>query len=335
MDKRITSVMAVLLILGTVTLSGCLDSGGDESDWTSYPYVIPNTDMRFPDEEGMHHEKDTWISIGFKLDFPDEDVESMYLILLYLPNFKDVFISVPDFTASARMYGSQTLPEGKLNMNFENQYMEDMPMDVLKVREGEAFHYDLISYIELDGGDIILDVELESEKPPATMFDGQVDIGREYYRFHAFTNCTVRGTMEMDGEVYEVRGQAWLENLRGWLNEMKWDWFAFWDDQGNEVKIVDLYGSLGGNVRYAMYVRADGKVVTVDDIVITPTSFKDRFAFSWEITSEEYDIDLNITSIENRMSYTGFAFGIGHVSGTLMGVEIDDLTYIELTKKHS
>ncbi len=305
----------------------------DEDDWTDYPYVIPGTDMRFPDEEGLYPDGDTWISLGLRMDFPQSDIGRTYLITLYHEDYKDVYISSPEETHNENYQGEQSLSEGKLDMTFSQEHV---PEDRLRTKEGEAFHYEWRSFFEIDGTEYEIDVELGSEKPPATMTDygGEIVLGLDYYRIHSLTRCTVVGTLNVEGETHVVEGVGWIENQRGTFSRMEWDWFAFWDDSGVEMKIVDVYGS-GQNKEYAMYVDLDGEILTIDDLSVEVTSVSNNFGYSWRISSDEYPVYLNITCIDEMMRYPGFAVGFGTINGDLMGIEVDTLTYIELTKRRT
>ncbi|MFO8109138.1 MAG: hypothetical protein R6U17_01250 [Thermoplasmata archaeon] len=343
-DRKILALcvvaVVVLLLIYSIYYTSLFNGDsetGDESDWTDYPYVIPGTDMRFPDVEGKYTPGDTWLSLGFELDFIDSDKENAHLALLYHPKYKDVFLSTSDDIFKTRFNGERTLPVGKIDMTFD---APGLPEDSLRVKDGQAFHYDLLAHFEIDGTLYRLDVELESIKPPATMFDGQVVMGNEYYKLHALSNCVTTGTLSIGEDVHGVTGQAWFENQRGTFGSMKWNWFCFFGDDDTEMEIVDLYGPDEQNFNYAMYIQRNGEVLTIDDISIETTSFieppssPNKFGYSWEIFSSKYYVSLNITSVEEDMYYNGYAVGVGRVTGTLMGREIDTWTYVEQTKLH-
>ncbi|MEF8874661.1 MAG: lipocalin-like domain-containing protein [Candidatus Thermoplasmatota archaeon] len=329
----VASSLIIYSVFFTPLFSERSEDEVDEDDWTNYPYVIPGTDMRFPDEEGLYPDGETWISVGTRLDFPDSDLERTYLVTLYHETSKDIYISDPEETHKEHYGGERTLPEGKLDLTFEHTRLED---DRLKTKEGEAFHYEWRSFFEVDGTGYEIDLELESEKPPATVTDygGEIVLGADYYRIHSLTHCNITGTVSVNGETHEVSGIGWIENQRGSFSGMGWDWFAFWDDRGVEMKIVNVYGAQQ-NKEYGMYVKIDGETLTIDDLSVEVTSVKRNFGYSWEISSEEHPISLNITCIDERMRYTGFAVGLAKVRGDLMGREVDTLTYVELTKTRS
>ncbi len=318
----------------------------DEDDWSSYPYVIPGTDMRFPDEEGRYPKEDhyvdgdTWISVGMELDFQGER-EDTYLILLYHDEYKDVFLSSPDEILSGRYDeegDEKILPEGEMDLRFKN-HRPELPDDRLKTKEGQAFHYDFLSYFNLQGTDYELDLELKAEKPPATMtdFNGEIRFGEDYYRIHSLTHCRISGTIKIGEDTYQVSGLAWIENQRGSSfgpQYMRWEWFALLDEGGTDFKVVDVVHIEGGHKQYGMFVDRDGEITPIDDITMEVTETKNEFGYSWDISSDDHPISFSITCIDDRMHYTGFAAGVGEARGTLMGMTIDTVAYVELTKIH-
>ncbi len=344
MDKSIFSNRKVLL-LSTVSIIVVLlvyfvffsplsffneSDEGDVTDWTDYPYVIPGTDMRFPDEEGFYPHGENWISVGFRFDFDDPNMESLYFITLYHEDYKDVALFSSEWSQKNRVPGEQSLPEGKLDMRFNNP---GLPDDVFKAKEDGAFQYDFHSFFELEGRGLYeIDLELVSTKPPVTMYDGEVEFGDKYIRYHALTRCTIQGNVIIDQDSYEVTGLAYLENLRGSFRGLNWEWFAFWSDHGEELKIVELHDVAGDSRLYGMYVSKSGNHITIKDLSIEVTSVKNGFGNSFEISSSRYSLFLNITCVEEMTIYNGFAVGFANVRGEMFGREVDTITYIELTK---
>ena len=340
-DKKLllsfSILVIILLIIYSIFFSPLFSLSepdeGEDDDWENYPYVIPGTDMRFPDDEGRYTEgAETWISVGFEIELQDFEWDDTYLVILYHDDYKNIYLSHQEETYTGGNRGDQDLPAGELDMTFDNSDLDTE--DVLRLKEGEAFHYEFESYFELNDKEFEIDMELEAKKPPATMTDlnGRVDLGNEHYKFHALTHCNISGNIQIDDVVLDAKGVAWLENLRGSFRHIEWQWFAFWNRNNIDMKIVDAYGG-EDNVEYGMYVDEKGDIITIEDIKINVTSLKNGFGYTWEITSDNYPIDLNITSIDERMNYGWFAFGFGRVEGELMGEQIDTLTYIELTNR--
>lgn len=318
----------------------------DIEDWNEYPYEIPDTDIRFPDEEGRYPKEpkyiagDTWISLGMRLNLEDPDLQEVWLVFLYHDTYKDVFLSTPEETHTRRIgEGEKTLPEGKMNMTFHNDD-PSLPDDKLIADEENAFQYDFKSFFQIDGKNYEIDLDIEAEKPPATMtdYDGEVDFGENYYRIHSLTHCPINGSFTIDGETHETDGISWIENQRGKsfsFPEMQWDWFALWGERDNEFKGVDVANLYGQRKQYGMYVHPDGEIDTIDDLNIEVTSLEEEFGYSWVLTSDQYPISLNITADEDKMIYGDFGVGLGEANGELMGQILDDVqVYLELTQLH-
>ena len=322
----ITVIVVASILIYSIFFTSVLnfEKEGDINDWTNYPYVIPNTDMRFPDEEGLYAGGLTWISLGMELEI--EGLESITLIVLYHPTYKDVFVDIFGQIIHQRIRGTRSLAEGKMLLTFESEGLE---RDLFKGRE-KAFQYDYFAHYFINNNEYKIDVELISTKPPATMFDGEVRTTDHYYRLHSLTNCLVTGNMEINGEVRKVTGYGWIENQRGNFMDMRWNWFAGFLEDDIEIKLVDIYGTRGERIQYIMYVHRSGMAQTIDDITIETTSYRNNYGHTWDIYSKDGFVSLNITSIEDRMHYSGFAAGIGTINGTIMGREINEEIYIEL-----
>lgn len=325
-----------------LTQEDITEDGRDEGDenieyeWKDYPYQIPGTDMTFPDEEGLCTEcDDTWISVGLYLDSSELDMEETYLVILYQEDYKDILLSNNDRTISTRNYGEEKLPEGKLNMTFENDD-PNMPDDILRAKEDKPFDYEFRCTFEFGNKRYELDIDLEATKPPATMTDlnGEVELSGHHYRIHSFTSLEISGSMIIDDDIIEVKGLGWIENQRGSFRDMDWDWFAFWGEDNIEMKLVDVFVD-DENFGYGMHVDDEGDITTIKDIVFEVISTESGYGNKWEITSDEHSIDLKITNIEGRTIYhQGYVIGLAEVQGEVMGEVIDTLTYVELTKNH-
>ncbi len=332
----VTVLIITVIVISLILYLPEVDDREDESDWKSYPYVIPNTNMRFPDVEGEVTAplEEKWISIGMELEFLDSELDDLFIVLLYHPGFKRVYLfghNEPMYVPTSR--GEMTLAQGKMDMVFENDDFETD--DIFVVKEDKAFAYDLRAVLPMDSEDkYVLDVTLESTKPPATMYDGKVEFYQYYYYLFALTNCEVQGEIILNGRREDIRGTGWIEHQWGvFASSLEWDWFAFWGEEGAEVEIVDLYVD-NDKMSYMMYVGPEGETKTIDDLTIDVISTERGFGSMWEITSSENEIRLNITLLEENTVYPpGTLIGFGRVKGEVLGTEIDTFTYIECTKR--
>ncbi|MGM0406260.1 MAG: lipocalin-like domain-containing protein [Thermoplasmatota archaeon] len=311
----------------------------DETDWRNYPYVIPDTDLRFPEAEGGldDPEQEKWISLALELEFPEVDRESLRIILLYHPEFKGVYVfdfENDEVNDDKRFLGELSIADGKMEMQFENSGYETK--DTLIVKEDSAFEYEMEALLPIEEKTYELNLSIESNKPPATQYDGSVektmfsDKVKTIYSLFALTNCDVKGELMTDGKVKEVVGHGWIEHHWGEHIPTDWNWFAFWTDFGVEMEIVDLVDE---HIEYIMEVCPNGDVRTIDDMNIEITSEKRGFGYTWEIVAEKHDIYLNVT-LKEEMSvyYLNSLVGWGSIKGEIRGQQVDTLTYVEIIK---
>ncbi len=334
----LTLIITIILI---VFFTAChLEEGqqNDYNNWQNYPYIIPGSDLLFPDMEGSPEDpgEEKWISLAFNLEFPEKDKEPLYIVLLYHPDFKSTYIfgyQEPIYEENIR--GEMNLADDEMDMRFSHQDIyED---DIIRVIEGKAFSYELEVRLPYKEGDstsdmITLSVTLNSTKPPSTMYDGTVSLNNRYYQLFALTNCEVQGDMIIGDNSIKVEGVGWLEHQWGRFDiGLDWDWFAFWNEGEIELKIVDLHSSQD-NLGYIMFVDSEGKIKTIDDVSINVNSTYQGFGKTWEITSSTYDLYLQISSEEDMIVYSdGYLVGFGSIEGNIFDIEVDTLTYIEST----
>jgi len=314
------------------------DQQPDKTDWREYPYIIPGTDLHFPDVEGSPEDpgEEKWISLGLNIEFTEKDKDPLYIVLLYHPDFKSTYIfgyQEPIYEENIR--GEMDLAGDEMDMRFVHQDIEED--DVIKIIDGEAFSYELEIRLPYKEGDsspdiITLSLTLDSTKPPATMYNGTVSLNHLYYNLFALTNCEIGGEIVIGNDTEKVEGVGWLEHQWGRFDTgMDWDWFSFWAEGDIELEIVDIH-SASGNQSYIMYVDPDGEVKTIDETSINVTSTYQGYGRTWVVTSSKHDIYLEISIIDNMMVYgPGYIAGFGGIEGNIFGYDVDTLTYIEST----
>ncbi len=343
LSKKTTAIITIFIALVIITSILYLPSederGKEETDWENYPYVIPDTDFRFPEIEGGLDDPDQekWISIGLQLEFSEIEREDLWIVLLYHPEFKGIYVfDFEDYEIDAdkRFLGEMSIADGKMDMEFENPGYE--MKDTLVVKEDRAFEYEMEALLPFEEKTYELNLSVEANKPPATMYDGSVEKTmldgsvKTFYSLFALTNCDIKGELIKEGEIKEVVGHGWFEHHWGAHIPMDWDWFVFWTDFDLEMEIVDLVDE---NIEYIMEVRPDGEVNTIEEVDIEITSKRKGLGYTWEIVAEDHDIQLNVT-LKEEMSvyYFNSLIGWGSVRGEVRGRQIDTLTYVEVIR---
>jgi predicted secreted hydrolase len=83
--------------------------------------------------------------------------------------------------------------------------------------------------------------------------------------YYSFTRLRTSGTMTMDGEIYSVSGQSWMDKEFGSnqlaANQVGWDWFSLQLDDGRDIMIYELRDAEGGvDFSRGTLVSPDGSV---------------------------------------------------------------------------
>ncbi|MHB0871645.1 MAG: lipocalin-like domain-containing protein, partial [Chloroflexota bacterium] len=134
-------------------------------------------------------------------------------------------------------------------------------------------------FLQARGNGYALDAKLRSTKPPALHNGiGWISfgpVGDSYY--YSRTRMDLEGTLDVDGVVERVAGQAWMDHQWGdfiLVNGGGWDWFSLQLDDGTEVMVTVLRDQ-PGNVAavYGSHVDGQGRVVDlkVEDLEVKAT----------------------------------------------------------------
>jgi predicted secreted hydrolase len=200
------------------------------------------------------------------------------------------------------------------------------------------------------GASFGLNLDLSDARPPV-LHDGDGFIeygeaGSSYY--YSRPRMDAKGTLELDGEGFDVEGTAWFD--RQWGDYVSvgggWDWFAVNLGDGTDVMLY-VVRDLAANPAfvYGTLVERDGSVVNLDatDFSIDPlgawTSPVTGYTWpsGWRVTIDDLVIGLEPTVLDQELdtrATTGVAYWEGSqtVSATRGGVPMGGEAYVELTR---
>ena len=323
--KYMAIAVAVILLIAVFALMPRTPA------WKTYPYTIPDTDIQFPEASGLNGDPVELWSIGMFVK-DDSGREYMIALLYNLWNFeqdkdyiyldrdsgdsvagssKESFIMIPPLTAST----------DELNLSFRNV---GGTYDILK-ESGTPFEYEFEAYIE----NIYLNLTFKSNAAPSTVFEGKISHNDSYYNFFALSDCTVKGTMTVEGEEKEIQGNLWFERQWGDFS-WKWEWWGGWLDDGSEIEIVKLYdrGSDSPFMTYALHVDKDGEYQTVTDLQIVVNGNKTLdsgiYPAKWTISSDTLSLHMTLEA-KRLIDFGGFSIAEVTGTGTLDGKDIEVL----------
>ncbi len=196
------------------------------------------------------------------------------------------------------------------------------------------------------------DLQTSSTKPAALHDgDGFVDYGSDKYSYYySRTRMETTGTLEVDGKVLNVQGEAWMDHQWGDFTTWDgggWDWFALQLDDGSDLMLYVIYAPDGTpGIVDGSLVAPDGTVTALGegDFTATPTgSWRSpttgtEYPSGWSVELPAASLSVTVTpdvpdqELDTTRS-TGQIYWEGQVSvkGTRNGQPIDGLGYVELT----
>ena len=171
----------------------------------------------------------------------------------------------------------------------------------------------LESNARTDEGQFAVDLTLEPQKPHVLQGDRGLswkhEGGASFY--YSFTRIGASGTIELDGQRFDVTGLTWLD--REWStstlseNQGGWDWFSLQLTDGRELMYYQLRQKDGTAhpMSAGVLVAEDGSKATLlrEDVELevldrwrSPRS-NGHYPVRWRLKAPKYDIDLEVASL--------------------------------------
>lgn len=197
-----------------------------------------------------------------------------------------------------------------------------------------------------------ISLELTATKPPALHDgDGYVSFGAaggSYY--YSRTRIDVDGTLRVGDDPFPVTGEAWMDHQWGNFIQVGgggWDWFSVqlangWDMtislvRGLDGSLAAEYGTIVGPDGAASHLSGSDIEMQVLDSWTSPESDA-TYPAAWEIRLPGHDWAIRLTpSLADQELQTQATTGVTYwegevvVGGTVDGVVVDGLGYVELT----
>lgn len=168
----------------------------------------------------------------------------------------------------------------------------------------------LRSSADTDKGAFALDIELDPQKPHVLQGDRGLswkhEGGASYY--YSFTRIDAAGSVELDGERFDVTGSAWLD--REWSTstlsdeQAGWDWFSLQLEDGRDLMYYQLRLKDGDAhpMSAGVLVAPDGTSTKLEraDVQLevldhwTSPRSQGRYPVRWRLIAPKYDIDLEV-----------------------------------------
>jgi predicted secreted hydrolase len=208
--------------------------------------------------------------------------------------------------------------------------------------------------LEAGQGGVGLELELASGKP--VVFQGDRGLSQKGPEpgnaslYYSLTRMPASGTVVVDGDTLEVRGDAWLD--REWstsalaAGQVGWDWFALQLDDGWDMMIYQLRRADGvaDPLSDGVLVDPDGVRVPLEwgtDVVVEPTGSWTSpldgavYPSGWRITVPDRGWDLRveprIPDQELDVSFRYWEGAVAVVGNGEGGDPVEGRGYVELT----
>lgn len=190
-----------------------------------------------------------------------------------------------------------------------------------------------------------LDLILESQKKPLLEgghgYVGTPESGSYYY---SFTDLSVVGSININGEDTEVKGKAWMDHQ--WANATykgkkdKWTWFSFHLEDGLEIMCVEYDKEVGTDILVDI-IDKDGVQKQYKKAKMTPlgkswksSKTKSRYPLAWKIEVGDGDIIIETESLvkEQEMIFGQINYWEGpmKVKARMNGKNLKGLGFMEL-----
>jgi len=208
-----------------------------------------------------------------------------------------------------------------------------------------------------------IDLTLDEGKPPA--INGVNGISQKGARegnashYYSLTRMPTKGTIDVDGEKFEVTGETWMDHETGTSflepEQQGWDWLSIQMSDHRELMLYRLRRGDGSRDPRSSgtLVDANGKTthLTNDDFTLTPGSktFKSPngavYPTEWKVSIPSQKIDLTVTTpLQDQelslVKSTGIAYWegmidvTGQASGPAGRQAITGVGYLEMTGYH-
>lgn len=117
-------------------------------------------------------------------------------------------------------------------------------------------------------GDYVLDIGLQSTKPPALHYGGDAHpyVFGGYTYYYSRTRMATTGTLSIGGKVHKVTGTSWFDRQYGELYQaisQGWQWFAIELDDDRQIMLFDFKGNDSSVEKSGSITDALGNTVTL------------------------------------------------------------------------
>jgi predicted secreted hydrolase len=205
--------------------------------------------------------------------------------------------------------------------------------------------------LSADGDDFALSLRLHATRPPVLQGDGGYSVktadGRAASYYYSMPGIATRGSVTLEGETFEVRGESWMD--REWSSAVLtpgqggWDWFSLNLDDGHRLVVFQVRENDSSAHRSAVLLDPEQRRLPLDPaaITLTPVAYwrseetGSRYPVRWRLESggdDGWSLTLSplVEAQEMALAFRYYE-GLVSVSGTRAGQPVGGWGYMELT----
>ncbi|CAH1904192.1 Carotenoid 1,2-hydratase [Candidatus Nitrotoga sp. HW29] len=117
-------------------------------------------------------------------------------------------------------------------------------------------------------GDYVLDIDLQSTKPPALHYGGDAHpyVFGGYTYYYSRTNMATTGTLSIKGKTHKVTGTSWFDRQYGELFQAinkGWQWFAIELADNRQIMLFNFNGEEATVEKSGSITDAQGRTTTL------------------------------------------------------------------------
>ncbi len=230
-------------------------------------------------------------------------------------------------------------------------WLEDWKVTRLNPQKSDDKDFPVRIVAKMEGGSAI-DIEVTPAKPLTLQgeegFDkkGPEEGNASYYL--SFTRMYTEGTITLNGESFEVKGQSWMDHE--WStsalgeDQLGWDWFSIQLSNGYDLMYYQLRNTDGSVSTFTTGSLIDPEgnktIITPEDVTLevldrweSPHSGA-NYPSQWilEILGEDIRLELETLFDDQEMDVSVLYYeGTLSVSGTMNGQDVGGNGFIEMT----
>jgi predicted secreted hydrolase len=351
-QRRIAGALLALVLVAGCGMPGTIPTGGHLPPVPTTSIAVRLPLVRFPQDEGPHHDLTEWWYYTGHLTTPDGHhygFEEVFFQALRddLPPVYAAHFAITDVTRGQFHFAQRQQVEPDVFVRNRSGSGFDLAVGDWRM-EGGGGHDRLVASMP----DYAIQLALTATKPPVLHGDdGLISYGSAGFSYYySRTRMMVAGWIIDHGRSLPVTGVAWMDHQWGNFISLLgggWDWLSIQLDNNTEYmiyfirsashQILSTYATRVGPDGRAQVLAAGSFQVRATGIWISPHTGA-VYPSGWVVAIPGEALTLTLTpEVRDQELLTAASTGVSYwegatwVSGELAGVSVRGEAYVELT----